>query len=321
MFPVPGNGSFDWLGYIPFEELPNTKNPSKGYIVTANNKITPPSWPKQYELVNNHDWDEHYRAYRIIQMLNETQSHTVDGQKLIQFNQVTGLWEDFSPFIPTMPGELLDDLGKSWKNAFLQWNGNESPDSVQATVFEFWYYELGRLGSETGVVSWGYPYFILNTLKNETSELCGGSCTNYAAAALTRAISAVGNKSPSNAPAWGGEKLLSINHMVMHSTPLACLFDRVVPYGGDSYTINVGAMTSKYTEESSHPFHQELGPSYRQIIDLSNMENSVFVFPMGQSGNLLDKNYDSLLGDYLNDVYVPMQTQNYGVSHTLTLRA
>lgn len=64
----------------------------------------------------------------------------------------------------------------------------------------------------------------------------------------------------------------------------------------------------------------EAGPSYRHIVDLSNilfdgafrnilwynlhMDNSQFIIPMGQSGNLLDKNYANLLDDFLNDRYL-----------------
>ena len=39
-------GSFEtlWHGYLPFEDMPWTKNPSKGYIASANNQVTPPSY-------------------------------------------------------------------------------------------------------------------------------------------------------------------------------------------------------------------------------------------------------------------------------------
>jgi penicillin amidase len=319
MFPIAGNGSYDWVGYIPFEELPYTHNPSKGYIVTANNKLTPPSYP--YLLLNNHDWDEGYRAYRIVEMINETQSHTVETQKNIQYNQVTGLWKDFEPVIADMNDELLTDLGKKWKASLLEWDGNETPDSVQATMFEFWFYEMGRLGNETQNFSWDSPIFILNTLANDTLNLCGGSCNDYTANSLTRAISLVGNKDVSAVPKWGDEKRLTIQHMVMSSTPVACLFQRIVPFGGDSYAINVGAMSSVFDEESDHPFKQFAGPSYRHIVDLSNMDNSQFVIPMGQSGNLLDKNYESMLDDFLDGKYIAMKTDNYHVSDTITLKA
>ncbi|MCX8061570.1 MAG: penicillin acylase family protein, partial [Anaerolineales bacterium] len=38
--PVPGwTDEYEWIGYIPFEELPHTLNPLQGYVVTANNRV------------------------------------------------------------------------------------------------------------------------------------------------------------------------------------------------------------------------------------------------------------------------------------------
>lgn len=39
------------------------------------------------------------------------------------------------------------------------------------------------------------------------------------------------------------------------------------------------------------------GPSYRQIIDVSDWENSKFVIPMGQSGNLFSSHFEDYLGN------------------------
>ncbi len=93
MFPVPGNGSYDWLGFIPFEELPYlheihdynisltilkyTKNPAKGYISSANNKVVPDSYP--YLLLNDHDWEvplHHY--FLLLNLIHYWFSHTLE---------------------------------------------------------------------------------------------------------------------------------------------------------------------------------------------------------------------------------------------------
>lgn len=39
--PVPGDGSFDWQGYVPFDSLPRTFNPSADFVASANNRVTP----------------------------------------------------------------------------------------------------------------------------------------------------------------------------------------------------------------------------------------------------------------------------------------
>ena len=64
--PQPGwDSAYAWQGYIPFEELPVSLNPSSGYIVTANNAIVGEEYP--YQLTR--DWDYGWRAARIVEML------------------------------------------------------------------------------------------------------------------------------------------------------------------------------------------------------------------------------------------------------------
>jgi penicillin amidase len=44
--PVPGEiDAFEWIGWIPADEMPQVKNPPAGYIASANNKVVPPSYP------------------------------------------------------------------------------------------------------------------------------------------------------------------------------------------------------------------------------------------------------------------------------------
>ena len=64
--PQPGwDSTYDWTGFIPFEELPVSYNPSSGYIVTANNAIV----TDDYEHFLSRDWDYGYRAARIAHLL------------------------------------------------------------------------------------------------------------------------------------------------------------------------------------------------------------------------------------------------------------
>ncbi|MFP4004069.1 MAG: penicillin acylase family protein, partial [Alphaproteobacteria bacterium] len=42
LLPSPGwEAKYDWAGFIPFDELPQTVNPERGFVVTANHKIVP----------------------------------------------------------------------------------------------------------------------------------------------------------------------------------------------------------------------------------------------------------------------------------------
>jgi penicillin amidase len=66
-------------------------------------------------------------------------------------------------------------------------------------------------------------------------------------------------------------------------------------------------------------FVSVFGPVYRQIIDNSNMENSIYINSPGQSGNILSKNYNDLLPLWIKGEYLSMKTNNYINETTQTL--
>jgi penicillin amidase len=65
--PVMGDGSHDWQGYVPFDHTPHTLNPARGYIATANEKVTSDNYP--YLIQVDRDFAPAYRGMRIRQLI------------------------------------------------------------------------------------------------------------------------------------------------------------------------------------------------------------------------------------------------------------
>ncbi|MCA9980611.1 MAG: penicillin acylase family protein, partial [Anaerolineales bacterium] len=64
--PVPGwTGEYEWVGTIPYEEMPRLYNPPAGYIVTANNAVVDEDYPHFID----RDWADGDRAQRIETMV------------------------------------------------------------------------------------------------------------------------------------------------------------------------------------------------------------------------------------------------------------
>ena len=94
---------------------------------------------------------------------------------------------------------------------------------------------------------------------------------------------------------------LFLSLQILHTTPLACLGDRQVEHGGDDSTINVGHVGS------DSMMTQTAGPSYRHLVDLSSPDqNSLFLNPLGQSGDMFNFLYDNLLEMWSNAEYMNM---------------
>ena len=84
---VPYNGSTnegDWIGYVPFEELPNLYNPKDGLIVTANQRTVGLSY--KYFSTFIRDAAMPWRARRIYDRLTAKTKLTIDDVRDTQFD-------------------------------------------------------------------------------------------------------------------------------------------------------------------------------------------------------------------------------------------
>src|SRR5262249_58169767 len=71
--PVPGwTGVYEWTGQIPFEAMPQTRNPLAGYAVTCNQRVTTAEYPYYINTYFVAD----YRARRITTRLQALPSGT-----------------------------------------------------------------------------------------------------------------------------------------------------------------------------------------------------------------------------------------------------
>lgn len=307
--PVPGDGSFDWQGYVPFERWAKVLNPKEGFIVTANNRVLPPGYPNQMSL----EWAEPLRAERIRQLILAKEKLSLQDMQAIQQDQYSLLYRDFRPLLQAL--SALSERAKTWRARLLAWDGNMRPDSVEATVFQTWYTELTRLpAKEVGQEFWDEPRYLLRAMQSgdpncdqKETEVVEG-CLDYAALALDTALDRLGD----NPPAWGSVHRAVFDHPILTNSPLARFSDRRVAFGGDRYTVNVGPYNAK-------TFDQTHGPSYRHIVDLADLNNSRFIHPMGQSGNLLSTQFDDLLPMWQKGAYLPMRTEGYPVRERLLL--
>jgi penicillin amidase len=128
-----------------------------------------------------------------------------------------------------------------------------------------------------------------------------GACLD--AVASTFGVAADGSTS-SPVPLWGSPDAHQavFAHQVLGQSPLACLADRSIAHGGDYTTVNVGP----FSFDADGAWAQGAGPSYRQIVDLSALDSSLFINPMGQDGNEFSDEYDNLLPMWAAGTYLGM---------------
>jgi penicillin amidase len=297
LVPVAGTGEDDWVGMIPFEQLPRVLDPPKGYIVTANNRLV---WGagSAYGLT----WAEPYRARRIRDAIEARPRMTPSDAEALQLDRRSGQAEELLPLLlDTVP---LDDGSKVALERLRAWNREMDPDSVAASIYAAWFVELARMpDDELGQTPRGRTRgrFLIEALTTNSSW-CDDvrtpaveTCAVFKAAALRNAVTFLGRSFGPDPSAWRWQRLhhALFPHKVFDNVRwLRRYFSLDVGQGGDASTVNVGS----FSQDGA--FAMTDGPSYREVIDLSNLPGSRFVHTTGQSGNVFAPGYRDLLPEW-----------------------
>ncbi len=138
--PLPGwTSAYDWVGYVPAEDLPVVVDPERGWLVTANNRVqTVGSGP--YLGV---DTDHGYRAARLeteLAALVERGDVTADEMAELQLDDVNPLAETLLPYLLDVDG--LDAFTTDGVDLLRDWDGSQDRDSAAAAYFNAVWAEL-----------------------------------------------------------------------------------------------------------------------------------------------------------------------------------
>lgn len=324
---LPKNGSSgddEWLGNIPFEEMPHAFNPAKGYVLTCNNKIVPDDFPHYISNL----WMNGYRAKRLEQLLDVEKLLSTEDFKQMQSDlfcisglelasQYNGLTHPKSSIQKTI--ELL-----------LDWDGVLTADSVGGCIYHMVRKSLVDIVVRRQLDQKLTEKFIgIDPIENATpfSEYFGHDIT-----ALLRMLNdenswwvnqAGGRKAVlleaaelatrtlrvrfgPNQKKWQWGKLhnLTFTHAFAQKQEVFDFLNiGTYAIGGDPDT------ACQMSWKPQKPFDgggEIVGPSYRQIIDLGNFSNSVTMLVPGQSGNPQSSHYDDQVEMLLNNYYKPM---------------
>eukprot|EP00762_Andalucia_godoyi_P007590 ANDGO_00831.mRNA.1 Acyl-homoserine lactone acylase QuiP len=280
MFPISGNGEFDWVGYIPFEELPFVFNPPKRFIVTANNKII-----DGYPYILTFDYAAPYRWQRIHDLLDGQSPELADAAFMssVQYDRISYFWKDMKDFVLSL------DPGLRFRDVQLHsWDGNTNAGSKEASVLALLFVELSKWPGETynlGVDQWNSQFFVANKF-GKLNATANPDAFAFARKALDRAV----ELSLGRLPEYGKEfHSMHALHPLLGKTVIGCLVNMKCVSGGDFGTPNA-APVSQSNYEHRH------AASVRHVITLSrSFQEFRISLPGSQTGNWIEPTFAELL--------------------------
>ncbi len=128
--PVDGaSGAFDWIGVIPFEQLPQMHNPEIGFAFNANNANV----PEEDQAKFGRDWEENFRARRLQQFFDTIDKHSLETSAAMQADHLSLAAKDFLPLIAKIVP--TDERARQAQALLASWNAVMDKDRVEPLIF------------------------------------------------------------------------------------------------------------------------------------------------------------------------------------------
>ncbi len=317
--PVPGwNSEYEWTGFIPFDELPYAYNPTSGFVATANNQAN----PRDYPYLITSEWDYGQRAARIVDMI-ENAPGKIDADYIKSMHGDSKSL-NAEALVPVLLSVKLDPELATVRDQYLaSWDYQERADSVSATVFEaFWWGLLtDTFSDDLPEAYWpagGSRWYVVmrNLVQQPDSPWWDDKTTtdkvetrdDIFTKAFGEAVSCQQciDKFGKDISKWQWGELHSAtfrNATLGESGigPIEALFNRG-PYvtGGGKSVVNATGWTV------GESFEVNWLPSEREIVDLSNLNNSLAIYTTGESGHAYHPHYIDMAPLWSTLQYAPM---------------
>jgi penicillin amidase len=324
LLPVPGNGGFEWSGYLSVGDLPQNFNPKAGWLATANHNIVPRGYPHRI----GHEFAPPYRFQRIRDVLASKEKWELGDFRALQHDDgsIPGL-----ALARLLKGLDLKDVGlEPFAKLLMDWDGRLTVDAKAGPLFSLWLRELQQaflaphipkeLASTLGSLS-GLPT-MLAALETADPRWFGTDAKvardKLLRETFARAVEQMKKLPPAQQERWGTLHTITFRHPLATLDPaLAKAFD-VGPFerSGNADTPN----NTRYDDK----FQQIHGATYRHLIDLADWDRTLATSAPGQSGQPGSPHYADLAplwakGEYFPLVYTRPKVETVA-RHRLTLR-
>ncbi len=299
--PVDGaSGAFDWIGVVPFEQLPQLHNPEVGFVFNANNANVEAG----HEPAFGQDWEENFRARRIQQFFDTIDKHSLATSAAMQADHLSLAARDLQPFVATIAPS--DERARQAQAMLASWNAVMDKDRPEPLIFTAFLGSLHRilLEEKTGLKMEEEGPFAASTLVSlmrdhpswcDAPQKADPDCRKALGRALDEGLALLVKRDGADMSQWrwGDEHMSLLRHKVYSHVPLLDrISDLSVPSSGGFYTLDRGG---GFEAPQQEPFARTHGPGFRGLYDLADPEKSRFMITTGESGHIFSPHYRDLV--------------------------
>ena len=347
--PAPGwTSEYEWKGYVPYDLMPRSYNPERGYIVAANQEAAPPQYYEYLDKVlgpgvnanfgsKYNKWVYGYRSQRIYELIKQLAPNTVATYQAIQGDNKYLPAGDVLPYLKDL---TFDDPAVSdARDWLLKWDLVCNEDSAEAALYnEFWMKlvkntyqdQLGDAAKAEGLDKemWAITLLLQDPADTWWDDAKTGDKKEMRDDILTKSFNegyaaTVADLGKDRSKwQWGKLHTATFVSNPLGASGIAPIESVVnkgpVPVGGNSECVN-----SQIWYASKGNFGIGMIPSMRMIIDLTDPGKSIGMNSTGQSGNPGNPWYGNMIVPWSKVQYHAMpwtrQQVDAGAAHKLNL--
>lgn len=304
LVPVPGDGRYEWDGFLPIKSLPNIYNPEKGFWVTANENLVAKNYP--YRNAVGWEWSDSSRANRITEVITSKEKHTQEAMRQLQSDYLSLPARALVPYLNEI--DTKTDALEKIKSMLLSWDFVMDKNSVEAAIYAAWEKKILERAHKIFV-----PEKVQSILKSvsvkraiqwiasDDPKLKGRN--SFLLGCLEEAVTGLHKKLGDDLSKWQYGQ--TAYHHVIIKHPLSnvvndsirkILETPAMPRGGSGSTPGV----------TSNSDNQSHGATFRMVADVSDWDKTLFTNSPGQSGNPASPFYKNLFELWANDQHFPV---------------
>jgi penicillin G amidase len=309
LVPVPGDGRYEWDGYLPIKAKPHVTNPPEGFFVTANNNLTPPDYP--YWDAIGFEWTDPFRWARATEVLSSGRRFNLMDMMRLQTDELSIPARTLVPMFEALRSPK--PRAEKARRRLLDWNFVLDKESVEAGIYVAFERRLSRNMRDLFVPAAARPYFGNLSMSKQIDWLTRpdgrfgedpiAGRDELLVRSLEEAVAGLTDRLGEDVDGWryGQEKYKHV--LLRHPLSRAVNAETrrrlevgPLPRGGYGYTLNANGMGDNQTS----------GASFRIIVDTSDWDRTVGMNNPGQGGYPGHPHYADLFELWAQDRFFPV---------------
>jgi penicillin amidase len=309
LVPVPGDGRFEWDGFLPIQAKPHVVNPPEGFFATANNQLTPPDY--QFFEAIGFEWSDPWRWLRAAEVLGSGTRFTLQDMAELQTDELSIPARTLVPLLEPLRGGTppVEDA----RRRLMEWDRVLHRESVEAGIFVAWRSAfvdaVNELSVPEAVLPWvrSVPYRkVVEWLVSPDGRFGADPVAGRDALLMTSLDDAVAELTRRFGPdpaAWVyGQS--EYKHIRLRHPLSRAVNDRwrdqlevgPLPRGGNGSTLN----------QTSNSDNQTSGASFRILVDTGDWDTALGMNNPGQGGHPDHPHYADLFELWAQDRFHPV---------------